>query len=259
MQHHVRKNFTLIELLVVIAIIAILAAMLLPALNKTLEKARQIDCRSNQRSSGTMMQMYTGDYREWYPLIYIQGNATTGYSDQDTAPYFIAYAMGLYSSTRYVLRGSQNVPKVMFCKSADPKTSDSYTYGGKTVYRGNYLFHPAMGVIHSTAAMPGVTTDYSTYFGGRKVMKTKSPGNFAVAWDGRTAGSASGGQGWLGLSVSGIYTTDNIRDKVEFRHSLKANVLFADGHCDALPPKTSNNPEQNINFCWSRVSPALWD
>ena len=128
MQHPVR-NFTLIELLVVIAIIAILAAMLLPALNKTLERARQIDCRSNQRSCGTMMLMYTGDYREWYPLIYIQGNTTTGYSDQDTAPYFIAYAMGLYSSTRYVLRGSQDVPKIMFCKSADPNTTDSYTYG----------------------------------------------------------------------------------------------------------------------------------
>ena len=160
-----KPKFTLIELLVVIAIIAILAGMLLPALNKARQQAYGIQCTNTQKQIGLWLVSYSSDYKEWsigerYGYIHDPAGGQssnrqmwTNFFNKDhwicTTPYY-SYA---------------SMKKVLHCPTAATKTNSfvNKTTGGDG-YMGYYAINQFLCAAYDRKAYNWITSNGYAFF-----------------------------------------------------------------------------------------------
>ena len=215
--------FTLIELLVVIAIIAILAAMLLPALNKVKAAGKNASCMNNLKQIGNAFSLYIADYNSCYPTTIAGSNA---WSDKKTT-WHAVLAVYISPEKNYLdTTGWPTYPlkHTFMCPSLAPyypnQTFDcsqsGYGYNGPLFGVLNYAVNTT---VWGQKRVAGVPIKHGALKGASRTL---------LVADSRHLGSTPDSYN----NKRGHFNVGEAQGRVGLRHSKRANVLMADGHLE---------------------------
>ncbi len=186
------SGFTLVALLMVIAVVAILAAMLLPALASAKRKAQRINCANNLKQCGLAFRIWEGDHDDKYPMLVLNTHGVP--TGADTFRYF------------QVMSNELSTPKILICPADNRSAAVTFTH----LRNRNLSYFVDLDASESN---PQMLLD-----GDRNLTAPRKPENGilklspgdAVGW----SSEMHGNQGNAGLSDGSVmqYSTAGLRD-----------------------------------------------
>ena len=233
------RIFTLIELLIVIAIIAILAGMLLPALNAAREKARAIKCAGNLKQYGMAIAMYAHTYQD-YLLIQNPVNHKTG-----TIGYI--YQWGGYIQTELMPKMRETDWKAGRSINSCPSRNKNYG-AALTGYE-----QEAISYAHNTLAL-GSQAQGANPDATHKMSRLKQPAFYVGFCDSEVWCIGSSG-----VLAKGRWNGSKEYDYVSFRHGNRSNAVFIDGHAAPLSALRELRAGENSNVEIYRQFVPKWN